>query len=148
MNVQAGVQYASDSTDSIATVQFGVPLQVFDRNQGNIRRAYAELLAAQHQLRKKELDLRNRLSQVFAEYLQARQQVAAYKERIIPTAKRTLDLVQAGFRAGELDYLSVLTAQRTFSRTSLAYLGSVQQARQAVFEIEGLLLTGSLRDQP
>ena len=49
-----------------------------------------------------------------------------------------------GTLAGELDYLSVLTSQRTFSETSLAYLEGLQNARRASIEIYGLLLRGSL----
>ena len=43
VDVQAGVQYDNATRDTIAGVQAGVPLPVFNRNQGNIRQAEAEL---------------------------------------------------------------------------------------------------------
>ena len=39
ISLSAGVRYAFGAEDTIATVGLGVPLQIFDRNQGNILRA-------------------------------------------------------------------------------------------------------------
>jgi cobalt-zinc-cadmium efflux system outer membrane protein len=52
-----------------------------------------------------------------------------------------------GYREGELDYLTVLMAQRTYFQSNLAYLDALGNARKAAIEIDGFLLTGSLRDQ-
>ena len=57
VDMQAGVQYDNATRDTIAGVQAGVPLPLFNRNQGNIRRAEAELAAAQGEVRRVELGL-------------------------------------------------------------------------------------------
>ena len=46
-----------------------------------------------------------------------------------PNAKASLDLVQTGYSKGEFDYLTLLTAQRTFHRVNLAYLESLLQEK-------------------
>lgn len=53
------------------------------------------------------------LAAAFEPYADARRQVETYLARILPDAKQSLALVNAGYRAGEFDYLQVLTAQRT-----------------------------------
>jgi outer membrane protein TolC len=49
------------------------------------------------------------------------------------------------YEAGELNYVGLLTVQRTFSQTHLSYLDALRSLRVAEVEIEGLLLRGSLQ---
>lgn len=57
---------------------------------------------------------------------------------------KTFQLVQQGFTHGEVGYLDLLAAQRTFSQTNLVYLDALGLLWQSYAEIDGLLLTGSL----
>ena len=66
--------------------------------------------------------------------------MASYEEEIIPNAKETLELVKASYEAGEVGYLNMLTAQRTFFQTNLAYLDSLRELWSAIWDIEGLLV--------
>jgi cobalt-zinc-cadmium efflux system outer membrane protein len=52
------------------------------------------------------------------------------------------------YEAGETNFLSLLTAQRTYSQTNLFYLESLRELRMAEVEIEGLLLLDSLAPNP
>jgi outer membrane protein TolC len=54
-------------------------------------------------------------------------------------------LVSEGFRQGEFGYLVLLTTQRTYFQTNLAYLDSLRDLRTAGAAIEGNLLTDSLQ---
>jgi len=58
--------------------------------------------------------------------------------------KETLDLVTAGYQQGEFSYLNLLTAQRTFFQSNLAYLESLLRSKSTQVQIEGLLLKQSL----
>jgi len=55
----------------------------------------------------------------------AREGDETYLASILPDARQSLDLVNAGYRAGEFDYLAVLTAQRTYFSVNLDYLQSL-----------------------
>jgi outer membrane protein, heavy metal efflux system len=145
IDLQMAVQYDNATRDTFATVQAGVPMPIFNRNQGNIRRAQAELMAAQNDVQRVQLDLQQRLASVFEQYTSARYQVEKYSRDILPSAKASLDLANKGYRQGEYNYLSLLTAQRTYFQTNLIYLEALRELRTASTAIEGNLLSGSLQ---
>jgi cobalt-zinc-cadmium efflux system outer membrane protein len=125
-------------------VMLTVPLPLFNRNQGAIRRAQAELAAARRALDQLLLDLQNRLAPTFEQFANARHQASRYREEILPAAEESLQLMRKSYEAGESNYLGLLTAQRTYAVTSGNYLDAVLALRIAEAEIEGFLLRGSL----
>lgn len=144
IGVAAAAKYDTGSYNTVADLALVVPLPLFDRNQGNILAAQSELIAAENEVDRVGLDLRNRLAVAFEQYANARRQVETYLAGILPDARQSLDLINAGYRAGEFDYLAVLTAQRTYFSVNLDYLQSLQQLRASAVEIEGMLLRDSL----
>jgi len=144
MGVLGGVRYDNSVQDTVATLQVSLPLPVSDRNQGNIYRAQAGLIVAQKEVDRLELSLRNRLAEIFQEYQTSRYQFARYVSDVIPQARESLELVTAGYRQGELSYLELLTAQRTFANVNLQYLAALQTVRKQSVVLEGLLLSGGL----
>ena len=63
-----------------------------------------------------------------------------YEKEILPNAKETLDLMRASYQAGEVGYLNMLTAQRTFFQTNLFYLESLRELWATIWDMEGLLV--------
>jgi outer membrane protein, heavy metal efflux system len=147
VDLQFGAQYDNATRDAIAGVQAGVPVPLFNRNQGNIRRAQAEVTAAQAEVRRVELELQQRLTVAFEQYQNARCQVEKYAGDILPNAQTSLDLVAAGYRHGEFNYVTLLTAQRTFFQVNLAYVEAIRDLRQTIVAIEGNLLSDSLQQR-
>lgn len=122
----------------------GLPVPLWNRNQGGIAAAQFELAAAIRELERVRLGLQNRLALVFERYSNARNQVDRYRNRILPAAQESLDLTRRSYQAGELGFLSLLTAQRTYFQTSLSYVDAMRELRLAEAEIDGLLLSDSL----
>jgi cobalt-zinc-cadmium efflux system outer membrane protein len=147
-NVEAGTTllYHNPDERAVVGVEVGMRLPIFDRNQGNIAKARAELVAAEREVGRVALILQQRLATAFARYGDARQRVEQYaaEDGMLRNAKETLELVEAGYRQGEFDYLKLLTAQRTYFRVNLAYLEALLELRTTVVEIDGLLLSGGL----
>ena len=125
-----------------------MPLPVYNRNQGNILRAQAELTAAEREVQRVELELQQRLAAAFEQYSTAHFQVEKYTEAILPNAQASLDLVGEGYRQGEFGYLTLLTAQRTFFQANLAYLEALRELRTSIAAIENNLLSESLQPTP
>ncbi len=146
VEVRAGVQHDNAVNQTLTNLEVGLPLPIFNRNQGNISRAQAELVAAQSEIQRVELELHERLVAAFQRYADARHYVDAYSNSILPNAKSSLDLVTSGYRQGELSYLALLTTQRTYANVNLAYLESLRELRENSVAIEGLLLRGALHE--
>ena len=146
VQLQGSVQqdFASDYT--IFGAQIGVMLPTHNRNQGNIAAALAELRRAMENVARIELVLRQQLADAHRRYDVARTQVELYRESILPKAEETLNLTTQGYRAGEVDFLRVLTARRTYIQNEVNYIAALTELRTASVEIEGLLLTGGLTD--
>lgn len=145
VDLQGSVQHDNVTHNEIANVQVGLPLPFWNRNQGGIRRAHAELAEAQGDVQRVELSLQQRLATAYQRYANARQQVDTYKRDILPDAQSSLDLVTNGYKQGEFGFLTLLTSQRTFFQTNLAYLESLRQLRESRAAIDGMLLSDSLR---
>ncbi len=144
VSTQFSVQYDDGSGYTIAGAQIGMPIPIWNRNQGGIRQSQAEVTEAVRNVARVELDLKQRLAAVFQDYASAKVTAETYSRDILPRSQRTLDLVQQGYQQGEVGYLDLLTAQQTFSQTNLAYLDAVGKLWQSYVRIQGLLLEDSL----
>lgn len=140
------VSYNDASRDAIAGIGVSIPLQLFDRNQGNIVRAQAELRAAFEELHRVELMLQRRLAAVFQEYENAYVTVGRYQDEILPTASEALELVGQGYQQGEVEYLELLTVQRTFFQTSLDFVEAFRDLQVSRTRIANLLLANALEE--
>jgi len=147
IDVQSIVQDDQSTGSTNANVQVTLPIPFLNRNQGGIRRAQAEVAAAERSVDRIALDIQARLAVAFQQYESALNQVDQYsrKDGILDNAQRTLDLIRTGYKADEFGVLDFLSAQRIYFRTNLAYLDSQRQLWVSVMEIRGLLLRGSLQ---
>ncbi|MBN2293112.1 MAG: TolC family protein [Pirellulales bacterium] len=138
--------YGSEYT--IADFGFAMPIPIYNRNQGNIVAAQAELTSAVREVRRIELDLHARFIAAFEEYALARQHVHSYTDTILPNAKKSLEMNSIGYREGEFDYLMLLTAQRTYFSANLEYLINLGELWTKSVELEGMLLSGGGLERP
>jgi cobalt-zinc-cadmium efflux system outer membrane protein len=141
LDLMTTVQYDTASRDPFASVLLGMPLPIWNRNQGGIMRAQGEFAAARAEVPQIELDLTNRLALIYSRYATARYQVEQYTKQILPDAKASLDVVTKGYQQGAFGFLDLLTSQRTYVQTNIMYLESLRQLRSTEVAIDGLLLT-------
>lgn len=145
VTVQAGPQYDFGTGDTVTNVNASLPIPIFNYNQGNIRKAEAEVRSARAEVARKELELTTRLAANFERYANAQNQVIKYQKEILPDATEALKMVTNAYRAGESSFLVLLTAQRTYFYTNMAYYTAVQDLWETSVTIDGLLLTDSLQ---
>ncbi|NQT38391.1 MAG: TolC family protein [Planctomycetes bacterium] len=144
LQLQAGVQYDTGGQRTVTGIEVGLPLMLFNRNQGNIRQAQAELAAAHKEVVRVELDLRQRLATAFREYAAARNRVDQYAQVVVSTAKEARDSVDKLHKGGQVSYLTLLTAQQTYARVRLAQVESLSRLWTSSARIDGMLLEGGL----
>jgi outer membrane protein, heavy metal efflux system len=144
LNTQFMVQYDNSTDNTIGGIQVGIPLPLWNKNQGGIRQAQAEISVASQNIDRVALDLKSRLATTFRDYSSAHSQAEMYSTEILPRSKQTFDLVRLGYSQGEVGYLDLLSAQRIYTQTNLAYLDSLNSLWQSHAKIDGLLLSDSL----
>ena len=123
VNLLGGYQRQVDGPpqdQGLAQVMLAVPL--FDRNQGNIRSARADIASSRADLRTIELDLATQAAQAIATYRTSQRLVEWYEQYILPKARETVQLTQTLYGRGEVTFLSLLQAQRTLTETELAFV--------------------------
>lgn len=140
VTVQAGAGYDGFSDDTFGVFGVSVPLPIRNRNQGNIRSARANVSAASAAIERTALDLQGRLAKAAGRYEVARTRYTRLQQSVIPNAEETFELSRQAFAAGELDYLQLLTAQRTLFNTQLAVLDAVGTASQTAAEIDAMVV--------
>ena len=127
-----------------ANVQIGITLPIFNRNQGGIAAAEAELAIAEREMTRLDLSLRVRLAQAFRDYNNAVVAVRRYQEVILPRAQRAYNLYLVSFQQMSASYPQVLISQRTMFQVREQYLNALVDLRQNAIQLEGFLLTGGL----
>jgi cobalt-zinc-cadmium efflux system outer membrane protein len=121
----------------LVQVMMAVPL--FDRNQGNIRSARADIASSRANLRTIELDLATKAAQTIAAYRTSQRLVEWYETYILPKARETVQLTQTLYARGEVTFLSLLQAQRILTETELAFVESQAERWNGAVTIADLL---------
>jgi cobalt-zinc-cadmium efflux system outer membrane protein len=149
LRVSSGYDFEPDVGRLVTTtVNLGVRLPVFDKNQGNIQAAQGELARAQAELGRVELSLRQRLSRQYARYQTALAVVENYRRTSLPKAREAYQLYLDSFRNRRAAWPQVLVAQRTYFQISVDYVEALEQLRRAEVAILGLLLVDGLDEPP
>jgi cobalt-zinc-cadmium efflux system outer membrane protein len=147
VRVAAGYNSTEEARRMTANVQVGVRLPVFDRNQGNIQTAQAQLALATAEVRRIELSLRERLARAYARHKTAQTLVETYRKQNLPEAKEAYELYLDSFRKRRAAWPQVLVAQRTYFQVNEEYVDALDRLRRAEVAILGYLLVDGL-DQP
>lgn len=143
VNAQVSVQYDDATGYTVTGVQIGAPLRLWNRNQGGIGRAKADLTAARRRLEATEQSLRRRLAEVFGRYQAAKTLADALQKEVLPRAQKSLDLATTGYEADEISFIEFLTVQRTFFQVNLESLTALRELNSASQLMRGNLLADS-----
>jgi outer membrane protein, heavy metal efflux system len=125
-------------------VSYGWNFPIFNRNQGTIREAMAEVARARAEVTRLELWLRRQLADEFADYQTAQATVQTYRFETLPQAREAYQLTLGGFRQRRTPWAQVVLSQRTYSDLVEEYIEALLQLRHSEVEINGLLLVDGL----
>jgi len=147
VNLRAESGYNFESNNTVAGVEIGLRVPLFDRNQGTIMQARAELTRAQAEVQRVELLLRRRFAQVFADYEASLIEAKVYREQTLPQAEKLYQAYRDSFDQRRAAWPQVLDAQRDYYEMVEEYYDHVLDARRAEARLSTYLLDGGL-DQP
>jgi cobalt-zinc-cadmium efflux system outer membrane protein len=128
-----------ETDQSIIQLGFSVPLPLIDRGKGKQQEARANVSVAEAELHVVQQQLQREWANAQKRYRTAAEQVANYRERILPKAGEALRLVQTGFEQGKFNFIDLVDTQRTTAEARLAYQGKLLELNIAQAEVEALL---------
>ncbi len=123
-----------------ASMEVGVDLPLFNRNQGAIASARADAERAALSIDRTQLHLRARLAEAFREYQDSRAAAERYRKEMLPRAEQAYQMYSANFRQMAAAYPQVIIAQRNLFQLQEDYVTALGQAWQRVVEVQGLLV--------
>ncbi len=115
-----------------------MPIPVFNRNQGNIARAVAEVAQAEQDAIQSRLASAQTLHEAWLEWQTAYTEARELETRIIPSAKQALTLSRQGFQRGRFSFLEVLNAQRTLAEAQEQHINALHSQLNARATVQRL----------
>lgn len=144
VTLQVVADYDRVTQSTTASTLVALPLPIYNRNQGNIDKAAADVRTDQADVVRSQLVLRDQLADSFRRYKTSRMQAEKLKDAILPTVEENLKLTSTAYKGGEISFRDVLSAQEAFAQSQIAHIEAVTEAQKIAVEISGLQLTGGL----
>ncbi len=145
IGITAGFQQLGENGPRLLTGGIALPLPLFNRNQGNIQRARAEVEAAQARLKALELELTAELQNLYSQHVAAFQEARLLKEQTLPAAMRAYQAIRTGYQEGKFNLLEVIDSQRTLFDVRMQYLDVLERYYRTRTQLQAL--TGELLAQ-
>jgi len=141
-DISLQASYLSEWTDNNVitppTLQVGLssPLPLFYQQQGEVRRAEADLTAAERAESKTRAAVVLDVTQALSAYRTANELVTRMEGQLLAEAKQARDLAQILYAKGAASLLEFLDAQRTYTLVNLEYHQDLVAYWTAVFQLE------------
>ncbi|HTL59327.1 MAG TPA: TolC family protein [Candidatus Limnocylindrales bacterium] len=140
-DVQVGMSGGriGETDQSIIQLGFALPLPILDTGKGKKEEAKANVAVAEAELTRVQQALQREWANAQKRYRTAIEQVASYRDRLLPKATEALRLVRTGFEEGKFGFIDLLDTQRTTAEARLAYQQKLLEMNIAQAELEALL---------
>lgn len=150
--VRGGVQQNFEPINETAGIRTGlqafatagITLPIFNRNQGSVAAANADLERAQAEVSRVQLSLRRDAQNLLQNYLSAEAEAGRYKNEMIPRASRAYDMYLAKYHQMGAAYPQVLISQRTLFQLQVGYINALKSLWHNSIALENYALTSGL----
>jgi len=139
-DVEAAVGFKHFEEDGTDAMIFGVgmPLPLFDRNQGNISSAEQELVVAQSERAAVEADWSVELAEIYAGLTLAHRRVETLRSKVVPAMEQAFEAAHEGYRQGKFGFLDMLDSQRGLFESKEALVDALSDYHDALARIQRL----------
>jgi cobalt-zinc-cadmium efflux system outer membrane protein len=114
----------------------GIPLPVFDRNQGGMAAAATAVKMAEAALQKTLNDVHNEVNTAYRQLLHSRQLVETYRASALNAATSLFNMVEQAYKNGKTTNLHFLDAARTVIDIKKAYLNALYNYQRDILLLE------------
>lgn len=152
LQMRAGEQYnfehitqnPAKATGPQSFASVGINLPLWNRNQGNVGAAQAEVERARQEVLRTQLSLRQTAEPIAQTYLTAKFTAERYRTELIPRAQRAYQLYLGKYQSMAMAYPQVLVSQRTLFQLQIGYLTALHDVWTSAAALGNYTLTGGL----
>ncbi len=151
ISLRAGMEYNHETLGSVpwakgweGIAEASVEIPIFNRNQGNIGAARADLDRSEQEKTRIALTLRERAATVVDEYANAKLMTVEYRDEILPHAKKAYSLLVEKYGQMLASYPRVLESQRKLYELQIEYIAALEGVWTNGLALQGYLLTDGL----
>jgi cobalt-zinc-cadmium efflux system outer membrane protein len=151
IQVRGGLEYNNELLGSApfakgweGIAEVAVQLPLFNRNQGNVAAARADIERAGQEKKRIALTLRERAATTVDQYANARLMALAYRDEILPRSKKAYGLMVEKYGQMLASYPRVLEAQRKLYELQIEYIAALESVWTNGIALQGYLLTDGL----
>jgi len=141
-NLRLGAFYEEEEgTDEIKGVALAIPIPLFNRNQGEIAEARAEVDRLSAEASAAELTVRREVMEALVTYDAAHRAAVALRDLVVGTLEENLALLRRALDAGKIGASDVLVFRREFVEGQRQFIEAVFEAQAAQIALD--LATGT-----
>ncbi|MCL4176712.1 MAG: TolC family protein [Verrucomicrobia bacterium] len=138
IKVEALYRRLESTEENAIDLGVAIPLPLFDRSQGRVRAAQAELAAAEARARATAGQTERRFRETQSQLAAALDQARALRTEILPRAETLKASMEKRYLAGDISLLEFMPASRDWAEVQLAYLETVREVLAAWTEVRAL----------
>ena len=143
-NLESLPEAPGRKTGAQSFASVGIELPLWNRNQGNLRAAEADLDQAREEITRTQLSLRQQAEALVQNYLSARLEAERYRTALLPRARRAYELYLDKYQNMAQAYPQVIVSQRTLFELEVHYIDSLDRIWQNAIALENFTLQGGL----
>jgi outer membrane protein, heavy metal efflux system len=143
-NLEALPDAPGRKTGAQSFASVGIELPLWNRNQGNLRAAEADLDQARQEITRAQLSLRQQAEGLLQNYLSAKEEAERYRTALLPRARRAYELYLNKYQNMAQAYPQVIVSQRTLFELEVHYIDSLDSIWQNAIALQNFTLQGGL----
>jgi cobalt-zinc-cadmium efflux system outer membrane protein len=151
LQIRGGLEYNNEQLDTVprakgweGIAEVGVQLPIFNRNQGNVTAANANLDRAKLEQQRVALALRERAATAIEQYANAKLTASVYRDELLPLAKKSYTLMVEKYGSMLAAYPRVLRSQRKLFELETEYAQVLEGVWTSGTALTSYLLTDGL----
>ena len=151
VQIRGGLEYNNELLGSApfakgweGIAEVAVQIPVFNRNQGNVTAARADIDRAKHEKLRIALTLRERAASAVDQYANARLMATEYRVEMLPRSKKAYSLMVEKYGQMLASYPRVLDSQRKLYELQIEYIAALESVWTNGIALQGYLLTDGL----
>ncbi|MGA2430634.1 MAG: TolC family protein [Candidatus Acidiferrum sp.] len=151
LQVRGGMEYNNELLNGLpyakgweGIAELTVQIPIFNRSQGDISAARANIDRAEQEKQRIALTLRDRAASAVDQYANARLMAVEFRDEILPRAKKAYGLMSEKYGLMLASYPRVLESRRKLYELQIEYIAALEGVWTNGIALQGFLLTDGL----